>query len=180
MAIALAPSFVERFWSGVDKDGPELREGLGPCWTWTASRFSNGRGQFWIGTKRCGRVFLAHRVAWLLEYGEWPKDCALHHCDGGEIGCVRPSHLFNGTRLDNMRDMVAKGRQARGERLSVTLRGELCGTAKLTEDSVRAIRALYSQGELSQREIGERFGVGHRAIGRIVNFERWAHVGSGT
>jgi hypothetical protein len=85
---------LSRFWSKVDKNGPVLVPALGPCWVWTASRFRTGYGQFRLGP----RIQLAHRVAWLLTNGAWPRECALHRCDGGALGCVRPDHLFDGSR----------------------------------------------------------------------------------
>lgn len=93
----------ERFWNKVDqRDGDE-------CWPWLAAAFTCGYGAFYFEGQNQG----AHRVAWLLVYGEIPGGQAiLHRCDN--MLCVRPSHLFLGTQTDNMRDMVLKGRQRGG------------------------------------------------------------------
>lgn len=83
----------ERFWPKVEKtDG---------CWLWTANTRPNGYGLF-------GSVG-AHRVAYELCVGPIPSGMYVcHRCDNP--ACVRPDHLFVGTQLDNMRDMVTKGR----------------------------------------------------------------------
>jgi hypothetical protein len=49
---------------------------------------------------------------------------------------------------------------------------------KLSDDAVQEIRRLGSDGGLSQREIGERFGVRQVAIGRILRGRtfRWLPV----
>jgi hypothetical protein len=77
---------------------------LGPCWVWTKST-SHGYGAF--GIER--RVHKAHRVAFQWMVGPIPEGlCVLHRCDNRP--CVRPDHLFLGTRPDNTADMMAKGR----------------------------------------------------------------------
>jgi len=53
-------------------------------------------------------------------------------------------------------------------------RGEKQGSAKLTTAAVLEIRALKGTAPYSQ--IGQRFGVGGAAIGKIVRFERWGHI----
>ncbi len=101
---------VERFWAKVNRDGPlpPHRPELGPCWLWTAARHPDGYGSFGFN----GRPRGAHIFAYIQENGELTDEapCVLHACDGGEIGCVRPSHLFAGTIADNNRDMAEKGR----------------------------------------------------------------------
>lgn len=75
------------------------------CWNWTG--FINPKGYGQLSFKR--RTVRAHRLAWALAYGPIPDGlCVCHRCDNRR--CVRPDHLFIGTNLDNMRDMVAKGR----------------------------------------------------------------------
>jgi len=54
-------------------------------------------------------------------------------------------------------------------------RGESNGRAKLTEKDVSTIRDLLNTG-LSQREIGERFGVTQVMVSRIKLRIAWSHV----
>lgn len=86
-----------RFWAKVAKgDG---------CWEWTAGK-AYGYGRFCV---RHGHVMHAHRYSYELRFGEIPLGMnVLHRCDNP--GCVRPSHLFLGRQLENVRDMMAKGR----------------------------------------------------------------------
>lgn len=97
-----------RFWNRVDKNGPTVRVELGPCWVWMGGTDIGGYGAI-KGTKRTS----THRVSWELHYGLIPDGlCVLHHCDNPP--CVRPEHLFLGTRKDNAHDMIAKGRNYHG------------------------------------------------------------------
>lgn len=94
-----------RFWAKVEKRGND------ECWPWLGStRSSNPRrayGIIWAG----GRNRPAHQVAWELHHGrEFPEGMhGCHHCDNPP--CVNPTHIFVGTRSDNMRDARSKGVQ---------------------------------------------------------------------
>jgi hypothetical protein len=72
------------------------------CLLWNDTKFLNGYGR--CSDKR------AHRVSWVLNYGEIPDSMlVLHKCD--VRACINPDHLWLGTQLDNMRDMISKGRK---------------------------------------------------------------------
>ena len=75
------------------------------CWQWTASFDDRGYGQYFLN----GKLTKAHRAAWFFAFGSIGKGKFIcHHCDNK--WCVRPSHLFEGTQTDNIRDAVRKGR----------------------------------------------------------------------
>jgi hypothetical protein len=103
----------------------------------------------------------------------------LHHCDNPP--CVRPDHLFLGTHADNMRDMTAKRREARGERHGSRvrperiLRGEQLPHTRLTAEDVAAIHVRLRAGE-RQRAVAAEFGVTQSLISLIVQRKVWAHL----
>jgi hypothetical protein len=55
------------------------------------------------------------------------------------------------------------------------IRGEAHGKAKLTEDAVRRIRELHSQG-WSYERLGRTFGVSGDAVRDVVRGRTWTHV----
>lgn len=54
-------------------------------------------------------------------------------------------------------------------------RGVRHGSAKLTEEQVRAIRSLHRQGHTLEA-LGRAFHVSSVQVWRIVHREAWAHV----
>jgi hypothetical protein len=162
-----------RFWAKVRKG-----EHADHCWEWTASKRAKGYGAF-VWHDRNGRVVngRAHRYAWMVTNGEIPEGlCVLHKCDNPT--CVRPDHLFIGTRADNNRDMHRKRRAVAG--------GTLCGTgvyprgsshhgAKLTEQDIRRLRMLV--GTRSYSQLARQFNITASHVHRIVKRKVWKHVG---
>lgn len=79
------------------------------CWIWQAAKYPNGYGLYSYKKTLTG----AHRASYRIHIGEIPdKMSVCHKCDNK--ACVNPDHLFVGTHLDNMQDMVSKGRSRRG------------------------------------------------------------------
>jgi hypothetical protein len=74
------------------------------CWEWNAGKNKKGYGMFNINQI----PKLAHRLSYLLWYGKYPDNCALHYCDNSS--CVNPLHLWDGTVIENNLDMLKKGR----------------------------------------------------------------------
>lgn len=139
---------LQRFNALVDRNGPiPARRALGRCWIWKGKKNESGYGLVRPGGT--APSVRAHRAAFFLEYGRWPDPCALHKCDNP--ACVRPRHLFEGTRIDNIRDMHAKGRGG-------AARGEASGRAKLTDRQIAEIRSKKFDN-VSYADIGRKFGV---------------------
>ena len=126
------------------------------CWLYTGHRDPHGYGIISEGS-RPRRNVRAHRLSWELHCGTIPEGfCVCHRCDNP--GCVNPAHLFLGTQLDNISDMISKKRatfQTKPERLRHL--GSQHGNSKLTEETVREIRALYDGG-LTQYELANFIG----------------------
>jgi len=159
----------ERFWSKVNKAGPILVPALGQCWVWTAGTVTggNGYGVFTMQRLDRRRQMRATHVAWFLRFGRWPTDCMLHRCDNP--ACVRWDHLCEGTRKDNARDRVAKGRPGGAN-------GDAHGSAKLTDDVVRALRLRYGLGRISLAALALEYDLGHTAMWKAIAGVTWKMV----
>jgi hypothetical protein len=130
------------------------------CWEWIGSKYNNG-----YGTVRSNKIQMpAHRRAWILFKGHIPKGFhVLHSCDNKS--CVRPEHLWLGTRSDNMKDCVKKGRWGSGTF------GDRNGRAKLSWQDVVQIRSLYPI--FTSRILASKFNVSQSTIQRIVSHKNW-------
>jgi HNH endonuclease len=158
--MGIIPPIEQRLWDKVQKAGDD------ECWEWTGSRTQAGYGS--ISYKN--RHHYAHRLIYELTHGPIPKNMLVcHTCDNPP--CVNPSHLWIGTKGDNNRDMRDKGRDSTHN----AARGERQGSAKLTEQSVRAIRDLHQKGH-SLQSLAARFGVTSENIYIIVQRKSWKHI----
>jgi len=156
----------EMFWSKVDRrSGYRAQWMRSDCWLWMACCDQRGYGM--------SRGKRAHRWSYAQHYGPIPKGgWILHRC--GHRRCVRPTHLYLGTREDNGRDMVAHGRSQRGTRNR---------HARLTAAVVRRIRARYWNPRLRRGAhravvltMAAHYGVTLKAIYAIVYRQIWRHL----
>jgi hypothetical protein len=185
----------DRFWEKVSKDGPRHKS-LGKCWVWTAAKEGTGYGSIGLGPGN--GLGKAHRVSWELHYGTIPYGlCVLHKCDNP--ACVRPSHLFLGTQLDNARDKEGKGRgnHARGDahparrdpsylkrgdehhmrrRPDLRYYGSKNCKAVLSESDVVQIRSEFDPATMEYADLSSKYGVSPSTIGRIIRRETWIHI----
>lgn len=168
------PNTLNRFWTNVNKDG-HTHPTYGQCWVWIGCKTPKGYGLFKLGTE-----ITTHRVSWTVHNGRIPDGlCVLHRCDN--TSCVNPKHLFLGTQLDNIADMVSKSRQAKGvkhkskTKPETVAKGESHGRARLTNESIHEIRRLSRQGA-TQAKIALFFGVTQKTISKIINHKQWKHI----
>lgn len=155
--LVLLSSWEDRFWLYTDKKGED------DCWNWKARKDIKGYGILNVAysTK-------AHRLSWLIHYGEIPDGMFVcHKCDN--TSCVNPNHLFLGTAKDNNLDKIRKGR-------GNTAKGERNFGAILSEKQVITIRFLYSSGKFSTYFLSDVFQVSRNCISRIVNNITWRHL----
>ena len=148
-----------RFWSKVKiLDSNE-------CWVWQAHKNKAGYGRFRI----VRRWKMDHRMAWTLTNGNIPNWLivkVLHHCDNPP--CCNPTHLFLGTQIDNMKDMVLKGRSPYNV-------GEHHPQSKLTEKDVIKIReSIINSTKVSDLAI--KYNVSIPTIYAVKYKRNWSHI----
>lgn len=169
MRSSRAGDVAHRFWSRVEKRGPE------ECWNWSGKPSASGYGR--IGGELNGeriaekcRTQLAHRVSWLIHNGPIPTDgpaphgwVVMHKCDNRL--CVNPAHLELGSQADNVKDMDAKKRANR-----VSRSGLDNPRFALTADQL----AEVLQSRERSADLANRFGVCKTVIQRA----RKSHLSS--
>lgn len=134
------------------------------CWPWTGAVIKKG----WHGEWRnaAGEVELVHRAAWRLFKSQIPDGmCICHRCDNPI--CCNPSHLFLGTKSENLLDMWAKGR-AKPQRVF----GEKHGMSKLTAELVLEIRSSKESGV----ELARRLKLTPTTICDVRKRRSWKHI----
>ncbi len=133
---------------------------MSDCIEWLWWRDRDGYGALWHN----GRNERAHRLAYSLANNidlDMMKGLVVcHSCDNP--GCVNPDHLFLGTNIDNIKDRTLKGRSAKGVKN---------GRNKLTLEEVNEIKNYI--GPLTQRQLGECYGVSNQLVSRIRSGGIW-------
>jgi hypothetical protein len=131
------------------------------CWEWHGAK-AKGYGIH----RHDGKQMRATHYVWRICKSVIPDGLVvLHTCDNP--GCVRPSHLLLGTRADNRRDCVSKGRHTKGT---------ACWNAKLDPAKVTVVRTLYGSGGHTQKEIAELLGVTQPCISYVCTGMSWRNV----
>lgn len=148
-----------RFWAAVDKSGA--------CWLWRGAVTSRGYGTMSIEA----RTVRVHRFSWELHNGSIPTGMVVcHHCDTPL--CVNPWHLFVGTRLDNKRDCVRKGRHYVPPRGVPRPHG-----GRLTEQQVLTIRAACAAGPRGTAvRLAREYGVTSAAVRAVATRISWRRL----
>lgn len=170
----------DRFWSKVNKQGP-VHSVLGtPCWEWMGARAKKTSSKLDYGLFRhIDKMRSAHRVAWELTHGPIPGGtCVLHRCDNPP--CVNPDHLFLGTQVENLRDMVSKGRAVyfsdKGKGVPKGTRiGSKNPNSLLTEELVFELRHVHASG-MTFSEMSEKFKISKTTLRNAVLGRTWSRL----
>lgn len=154
-------SLAERLKARTDSSG-----GPSACWPWKGALDGKKRYGLIGSGGRFGTPLLTHRVSYEVAHGPIPDGLhVMHICDNTR--CVNPPHLRLGTRSDNMKDAVEKGR------FKKTGRGS---GSTLTEHAVRELRrhGLRNYGDVAA---AARFlGVSKGAILSVKSGKAWRWV----
>lgn len=157
-------SLADRLWKRVDTTA-----GPAGCWQWQGGTNTNGYGQIRrepFGNALRGIKTTTHRIAWELTYGAIPEGMYVCHCCDNPL-CVNPAHLWLGTHAENLADMKAKGRAARGDR---------SGTAKLKSDQVQIIRKILDSGHCTRSDLANLLQVSTSTIDNVIRRKTWEHI----
>ena len=100
----LRRSLTVRFWTKVDKNGPN------GCWVWIAAKDSNGYGRFMV-SDTSGRISPAHRVSYTLVRGPIPIGLEIDHLCRVHA-CVNPDHLELVSHTANVKRGLAGNKNA--------------------------------------------------------------------
>jgi len=150
-------------WTQTDEERflSHVKEDEAGCWLWQSVIQIAGYGVFSV------RSVPIRATRWAYEHWVGPVPVGhelCHHCDVRH--CVNPSHLFTGTRADNMADAARKGRTTQGERHPL---------AKLSSEKVAAIRAYPARRGVITL-LAREYGVSPSLIGKIRSGQRWSHL----
>lgn len=137
------------------------------CWEWKSCRSSSGYGEFYIN----GKNVSSHRFSYILSNGKIPSGlCVLHHCDNP--GCVNPEHLFLGTQLDNMADMIKKGRKATNKIKNRKLNNSLQLMSSIMDLIITYFRnkriIKMRAGGMTHQDIADKVGLTKARVHMIV------------
>lgn len=131
------------------------------CLYWTGKIDMHGYGRILVEHDGAPWWESAHRIGWRLHHRRpIPLNAyVLHSCDHSP--CADWSHLRLGTAVENIHDMIARGRRGRHRALN--------------HRKVREIRRRLANGE-HPVSIAPDYGIGPSAIRDIYYGRTWRHV----
>lgn len=165
------PEHQTRAFHGRGRNGESITERLqrkskpasDGCREWTGWCDDGGYGR--VSIDRTMRP--AHVIAWEQANSRKVPDGLVvrHTCDNPP--CIEPTHLVLGSQAQNVADMFERGRADRT--------GERNNAAKLTAESVQAIRAKHAVGQ-SVNSLSRDYGVSVSQVKNIVTNKQWKEV----
>jgi len=152
---------------------PTVPDPVTGCLIWTRGKSGGGYGVFWRGK----RPVSAHRMAYELAHGRITDGMHIRHACDTPL-CVNPDHLDEGTRAENMADMVKRGRQAgyTGPKLddadAVSIMGFLTW-GRQSSDSKWTQQAVANLFDITAATVGEIWRGQARVRSIQREYDRW-------
>lgn len=146
----------------------------GECRVWIGARGDNGYGitRGGLTGRRC-RLY-THRAMWAAVHGELPSNLIVRHsCDNRP--CLRVEHLLTGTTADNNADTVNRWTGLVRYGGWTGERGEAHRSHRLTEESVRELRALRASG-WTYPALAEHYDISKQSAWLAATGRSWSHV----
>ena len=110
------------------------------------------------------RTVKIHRL--VAEYFLGFSDLTVNHKNGKK----------DDNRVANLEWLSNADNRAHAQQNGLIPRGERVGNSKLSESDVLRIRAAYLTGGATHQQLADQFGIGRKAITKIINRQRWRHV----
>jgi Helix-turn-helix len=111
------------------------------CWG-TDLFCRKGHPMIFVKGRRLSVARLMYQITFDVKL-EWDQ-LVLHNCGNKE--CIRPDHLYLGSLQDSLKS-----------------------TKSLTEGQIEQIKQLINEEKLTQKEIGEKFGIHNSTVSKIKN-----------
>ena len=133
----------------------------------------NGNGYPQVFFDRSAK--LASRVSYAaankIELSSMAGKVVRHSCDNP--ACVNPRHLLLGTQMDNVQDMITRGRKVNPSNIS----GENHHNSKLTFDQICEARRLHVKWDrnngVSISALAKKYGVSRKAVSNALLGKSW-------
>lgn len=133
------------------------------CWIW--QKANKRYGVFRTSNPR--KQVSAHRYSYVLHKGEITENMFVCHTCDNPI-CVNPEHLFLGTHMDNVNDMISKKRHVFGIKH---------GNSKLSEQDVLEIKKAFDTPYWGiGKDLSKKYNIDNRTISCIKLNKNWKHV----
>lgn len=145
----------------------------GQVYSYRMKRFvkpwKDGSGHYQVGLGRKIKRKVHRLVAEAFIPNPEGHPLVLHGSSGKEDNSV--GNLRWGTSSDNLRDA-----NTFGERPAIFVRGVCHGNSKLSEEDVKQIYHLSHNSKLTQKQIGDKFGITYAQVSQIKLKRQWGHV----
>lgn len=115
---------------------------------------------------------LLHRIIYEAFVDKIPHGMQINHKNG-----IKDDNRLENLEVVTPSENTAHGFRVLGRKPQLNPNpGTRNGRAKLTDDQVREIRQLYSEGGISQQKIADQFGINQTIVSGIVLRKYWRHI----